>query len=78
MTNKEELDKSLGRLNQAGVVHVALELVNEQIDDNEKEWKELDKLSVGFNTPTKKIYQLHKIGLVKIKNVLEYYERRVA
>ena len=78
MTNKEELDKSLGRLNQAGVVHVALTFLNGLIEDNEKEWKELDKLSVGFNTPTKKIYQLHKIGLVHIKNVLEYYERRVA
>ena len=78
MNDKEESDKLLERLNQDGLVHVALGVVNDEIDDNEKEWKELDKLSVGFNTPTKKIYQLHKIGLVHIKNVLEYYERRVA
>ena len=78
MNDKEDSDKLLERLNQDGLVHVALTLVNNKIDDNEKEWKELDKLSVGFNTPTKKIYQLHKIGLVHIKNVLEYYERRVA
>ena len=78
MNDKEELDKTLERLNQAGVVHVALTFLNGLIEDNEKELKELDKSSLGFDTPTKKIYQLHKIGLVNIKNVLEYYERRVA
>ena len=36
MTDKEELDKSLGRLNQAGVVHVALTFLNGLIEDNEK------------------------------------------
>lgn len=74
--NDKELDKSLGRLNHDGVVHVALTFLNDLIEDNEKEWKKLDKLSLGFDTPTKRIYQLHKIGLVNIKNVLEYYERK--
>ena len=74
----EERDKTLKGLSQDGVIAAALNYLNHLIEDNEKEWKELDKLSVGFNTPTKKIYQLHKIGLVHIKNVLEYYERRVA
>ena len=75
MTDKEELDKSLGRLNQAGVVHVALTFLNGLIEDNEKEWKELDKLSLGFDTPTKTRLSVHKIGLKNIKKILEYYER---
>ena len=76
MTDKEEPDKLLERLNQDGLVHVALKLVNNQIEDNEKEWKELDKISLGFDTPTKTRLSVHKIGLKNIKKILEYYERK--
>ena len=63
MNDKEDSDKLLERLNQDGLVHVALSVVNDEIDDNEKEWKKLDKLSLGFDTLTKTIYSIHKIGL---------------
>ena len=76
MTDKEEEDKLLESINQDGLVHVALTLVNNKIDDNEKEWKELDKLSLGFDTPTKTRLSVDKIGLKNIKKTLECYERK--
>ena len=76
MNDKEKLDKTLERLNQDGLVHVALKLVNGLIEDNEKEWKELDKISLGFDTPSKTSLSIHKIGLKNIKKILEYYERQ--
>ena len=76
MTDKEESDKLLERLNQDGLVHVALSVVNDVIDDNEKEWKKLDELSLGFDTPTKTRLSVHKIGLKNIKKILECYERK--
>ena len=76
MNDKEEPDKLLERLNQDGLVHVALKLVNNQIEDNEKEWKELDKISLGFDTPTKIRLSVDKIGLKNIKRILECYERK--
>jgi len=76
MTDKEEPDKLLERLNQDGLVHVALKLVNNQIEDNEKEWKKLDKISLGFDTPTKTRLSVDKIGLKNIKKILECYERK--
>ena len=75
MNDKEDSDKLLERLNQDGLVHVALKLVNNQIEDNEKEWKELDKISLGFDTPTKTRLSVDKIGLKNIKKILECYER---
>ena len=41
-----------------------------------KEWKKLDKLSLGFDTPTKTRLSVHKIGLKNIKKILECYERK--
>ena len=76
MNDKEESDKLLERLNQDGLVHVALGVVNDEIDDNEKEWKKLDELSLGFDTPTKTRLLEHKIGLKNIKKILEIYERK--
>ena len=75
MNDKEDSDKLLERLNQDGLVHVALGVVNDEIDDNEKEWKKLDELSLGFDTPSKTSLSIHKIGLKNIKEILEYYER---
>ena len=75
MNDKEE-SELLESINQDGLVHVALTLVNNKIDDNEKEWKELDKLSLGFDTPTKTHLSVHKIGLKNIKKILEIYERK--
>ena len=74
--NDKERDKLLGQLNQDGLIHTALKYLNHLIEDNEKEWKKLDEISLGFDTPTKRIYHLHKIGLVNIKNILEHYERK--
>jgi len=48
MTDKEELDKSLGRLNQAGVVHVALTFLNGLIEDNEKGLTHLRRKSISY------------------------------
>ena len=76
MNDKEELDKGLERLNQDGLVHVALGVVNDEIDDNEKEWKKLDELSLGFDTLTKTRLSVQKIGLKNIKKILEIYERK--
>ena len=76
MNDKEELDKGLERLNQDGLVHVALSTVNDEIDEIEEEWKKLDKLSLGFDTPTKTHLSVHKIGLKNIKKILECYERK--
>ena len=70
-----DLGKALKGLNQDGVIAIALKHLNHLIEDNEKEWKKLDELSLGFDTPTKRIYQLHKIGLKNIKKILAYYER---
>ena len=75
MNDKEE-SELLESINQDGLVHVALTLVNNKIDDNEKEWKELDKLSLGFDTPTKTRLSVDKIGLKNIKKLLECYERK--
>ena len=75
MNDKEE-SELLESINQDGLVHVALTLVNNKIDDNEKEWKELDKLSLGFDTPTKTRLSVHKIGLKNIKKILECYEQK--
>ena len=69
--NDKERDKALKGLNQDGLIAVALKLVNEEIEDNEKEWKKLDKLSLGFDTPTKTRLSVHKIGLKNIKKILE-------
>ena len=74
--NDKERDKALKGLNQDGLIAVALKLVNEEIEDNEKEWKKLDKLSLGFDTPTKTHLPVHKIGLKNIKKILECYERK--
>ena len=41
-----------------------------------KEWKKLDELSLGFDTPTKTRLSVHKIGLKNIKKLLECYERK--
>ena len=75
MNDKEE-SELLESINQDGLVHVALTLVNNKIDDNEKEWKELDKLSLGFDTPTKTRLSVDKIGLKNIKKILDCYERK--
>ena len=76
MNDKEDSDKLLERLNQDGLVHVALSTVNDEIDEIEKEWKKLDELSLGFDTPTKTRLLEHKIGLKNIKKILEIYERK--
>jgi archaellum component FlaD/FlaE len=71
----EERDKTLKGLSQDGVIAYALNFLNFLIEKNEKEWKELDKLSLGFDTPSKTSLSIHKIGLKNIKKILEYYER---
>ena len=76
MNDKEELDKGLERLNQDGLVHVALSTVNDEIDEIEEEWKKLDELSLGFDTLTKTRLSVQKIGLKNIKKILEIYERK--
>ena len=76
MNDKEDSDKLLERLNQDGLVHVALSTVNDEIDEIEKEWKKLDELSLGFDTPTETRLSVHKIGLKNIKKILETYERK--
>ena len=54
---------------------MALDFLKKDIENNEKEWKELDKESLGFDTPTKRIYRSHTSELKKIGKILEYYER---
>ena len=71
----EERDKALKGLSQDEVIAHALKFVNFLIERNEKEWKELDKLSLGFDTPSKTSLSIHKVGLKNIKKILEYYER---
>ena len=71
----EERDKTLKGLSQDEVIAHALNFLNFLIERNEKEWKELDKLSLGFDTPSKTSLSIHKIGLKNIKKILEYYER---
>ena len=66
-----DLGKALKGLNQDGVIAIALKYLNHLIEDNEKEWKELDKLSLGFDTPSKTSLSIHKIGLKNIKKILE-------
>ena len=72
----EERDKTLKGLSQDEVIAYALNFLNFLIENNEKEWKELDKLSLGFDTPTKTRLSVHKIGLKNIKKILEIYERK--
>ena len=69
----EERDKTLKGLSQDGVIAAALNYLNHLIEDNEKEWKKLDELSLGFDTPTKTRLLEHKIGLKNIKKILETY-----
>ena len=57
-------------------VNLRIERALNVIDDNEKEWKKLDELSLGFDTPTKTRLSVHKIGLKNIKKILECYERK--
>ena len=71
-----DLAKSLKDLGQDGIIAVALKFLNDLIEDNEKEWKKLDELSLGFDTPTKTRLSVHKIGLKNIKKILEIYERK--
>ena len=71
----EERDKTLKGLSQDEVLAYALNFLNFLIENNEKEWKELDKKSLGFDTPSKTSLSIHKIGLKNIKKILEYYER---
>ena len=72
----EERDKTLKGLSQDEVIAHALNFLNFLIERNEKEWKELDKKSLGFDTPSKTSLSIHKMGLKNIKKILECYERK--
>ena len=71
----EERDKTLKGLSQDEVIAHALNFLNFLIERNEKKWKELNKKSLGFDTPSKTSLSIHKMGLKNIKKILEYYER---
>ena len=64
-----------------GAISIEIGIVDDHLDSCEKEgiefleamkeeWKKLDELSLGFDTPTKTRLSVHKIGLKNIKKNL--------